>query len=445
MAPGRVVVDDAVMAAYARDQAAWAPSGRPAAGVRAASRSDVVATISVARELRVPVVARGAGSGLSGGANAVDGSIVLSLASMDRVLEVDEADQLAVVQPGVLNAALKRAAAEHGMWFPPDPASSEFCTIGGNVATNAGGLCCTKYGSTREYVRGLEAVTGSGRVLRVGHRAPRSAAGYDLTGLLVGSEGTLAVTTEITVRLRPPPPPPSTIAAFFSTTAAAGAAVQLVARSGVEASVVEMMDRTTIAAVNAWKALDLDPEAEALLLVQTDEPGAAQEAAAAVVEACCAEAGATYAVSTTDPVEGQMFMQARKLALPALERLGVAIVDDVAVPRSRLGPLMESVAGVARRCDVTIGCFGHAGVGVLHPTIVVEHGDDAAAPRAQRAFEEVVRAALDLGGSITGEHGVGNLKAGFLAEALGRDVLDVERGVKALFDPEGILNPGKAA
>ncbi|HEX2196735.1 MAG TPA: FAD-linked oxidase C-terminal domain-containing protein [Actinomycetota bacterium] len=428
--------------AYARDQAAWAPSGTPAAVVRARMLGDVVATVEEMRGLRTPVVPRGAGSGLSGGANAVEGSVVLSLASMDRIVDVDVADQLAVVQPGVVNGALKRAAAEAGLWYAPDPASSEFCTVGGNVATNAGGLCCTKYGSTREHVLALQVVTGTGEVLTFGHRSPRSAVGYDLTGLLVGSEGTLGVVTEVTLRLRPPPPPPATTAAFFSSAAAAGEAVALIARSGVDPSVLEMMDRTTLTAVESWKRLDLDLDAAALVLVQTDDRGSGRAEAAAVVERCCSEAGATYAVSTTDPDEGEMFLQARKLALPALERLGTAVVDDVGVPRSRLGVLIDHVAAVSRRHGVTIGCFGHAGVGVLHPTIVLS-GETAAEP-ARAAFDDVVTAALRLGGTITGEHGVGNLKTSFLREEVDEGAARVHLAIKRAFDPDGILNPGKA-
>ncbi|NRD58866.1 FAD-binding oxidoreductase [Corallococcus exiguus] len=437
-----VITDPDVLAAHRRDQAEWAPSSMPRVLVRPASTSEVQAVLRVATALRVPVVPRGAGSGLSGGANASDGCIVLSLMRMNRILEVDRRGMLAVVQPGALNGAVKAAAAEQGLWYAPDPASWEFSSIGGNLATNAGGLCCVKYGVTGDAVLGLEAVLADGTVVRTGGRTVKNVAGYDLTRLFIGSEGTLGVLTEATLRLRPRPSKATTLVAAFPTLVSAGTAVcDIMERS--RPSVLELMDRTTVRAVESWKPMGLDVEAEALLIARSDAGGVQGEEELALMVAACERAGATSVLSTADEVEGELLMGARRFAFPALEQRGATLLDDVGVPVVRIPELLAAVERIAGKHGVLIGTFGHAGDGNMHPTVVFDRKDPKALARAKEAFDDILHAALALGGTITGEHGVGSLKRGFLGAQLGLETLRLHQAIKSALDPLGLLNPGK--
>jgi glycolate oxidase len=440
--PEGLVTDSDVLEAHRHDQAGWAAAGVPGVLVRPSSTAEVQAVLRVAAALRVPVVARGAGSGLSGGANATDGCIVLSLTRMNRILEIDRRGMYAVVQPGVINGALKAAVAEQGLWYAPDPASWEFSTIGGNVATNAGGLCCVKYGVTGDAVLGLEAVLADGSVVRTGGRTVKNVAGYDLTRLFVGSEGTLGVVTEATLRLRPRPPPATTLVASFPTLVGAGAAVTEIMAS-TRPSALELMDRTTVRAVEAFKPLGLDVESAALLLARSDAGGEQGVAECTRMVAACEAAGATFVAHSADEAEGELLLVARRLAFPALERQGATLLDDVGVPLSRIAELLESVERIAERRGVLIGTFGHAGDGNMHPTLVFDRNDPDAVARARTAFDDILRVVLDMGGTITGEHGVGALKRPFLAAQLGPESMRLHRAIKDALDPLGLLNPGK--
>ncbi|MGZ4651411.1 MAG: FAD-binding oxidoreductase, partial [Kineosporiaceae bacterium] len=391
----------------------------------------------------VPVVARGAGTGLSGGANAVDGCVVLSVDRMNRILEIDPLERLAVVQPGVINDDLRAAVAEHGLWYPPDPASSPWSTIGGNVATNAGGVCCVKYGVTGDYVLALEMVTGTGELVRLGRRTAKGVAGYDLVSLVVGSEGTLGVVTEVTVRLRPLPPPAITVAGYFSSIVDAGSAVRETAQAGLTPSALELVDRHCLRAVDAWRNMGLSVDAEVVLLGRIDEPGAAGDLAAERMVACFEKAGATWAARSTDASEADALFAARRLAYPALERLGPVLTEDVCVPKARVAEMLERIERIAQRHQVTIANIAHAGDGNLHPLLITDPGDDAARARAQAAFDDILAVALALGGTVTGEHGVGLLKRAGLAAELSPAVFEMHRAVKNALDPAGILNPGK--
>ena len=437
-----LVTDRDVLDAHRHDQAEWAPSGMPRVLVRPASTEEVQAVLRVASALRVPVVARGAGSGLSGGANAREGCILVSLLRMNRVLEVDRRGMLAVVQPGALNAALKAAAAEQGLWYAPDPASWEFSTLGGNLATNAGGLCCVKYGVTGDAVLGLEVVLADGSVVRTGGRTVKNVAGYDLTRLFVGSEGTLGIITEATLRLRPRPPRATTLLATFPTLVGAGTAVSDIMAT-TRPSLLELMDRTTVRAVESWKPMGLDVQAAALLLARSDAGGAQGEEELGLMAAACERSGASFVMNTPDEAEGELLMQARRLAFPALEQQGATLLDDVGVPISRIPELLAAVERIADQRGVRIGTFGHAGDGNMHPTVVFDRKDPEVMARAKEAFDDILRAALDLGGTITGEHGVGSLKRAFLGAQLGPETLRLHHTVKAALDPGGILNPGK--
>ena len=440
--PGAVLEDPEVVGSYERDQAVLAPSGTALAVALPETTAHVQAVVRLAAAHGVPVVARGAGSGLAGGANAVDGCLVVSLARMNRILDVDPAGLTATVQPGVLNAELSRAVAAAGLWYPPDPASWEFSTIGGNVATNAGGLCCVKYGVTGDFVLALEVVLADGRAVRVGRGTVKGVAGYDLTALFVGSEGTLGIVTRVTVRLRPSAAPGTTLVASFTDLRATGEAISSITREVVPA-MLELLDRATLRAVEDWKRMGLDEDAAALLIARSDVPGAPGAQEVARMQAACREAGASLVIVSDDPAEAEMLTAARRFAFPALERLGTTLLDDVAVPRGRIAELLAGIEAVAARRGVTIATFGHAGDGNMHPTLVFDGADEDAASAARKAFDDVVALALDLGGTVTGEHGVGVLKREHLRRELGEDGMDLLRAVKEALDPHGVLNPGK--
>ncbi len=437
-----VLTDPASTDAFRHDMAMFCPAGSPAVVVRPSTTEQVRHVLRVACLHGVPVVPQGARSGLSGGANAVDGCIVLSLVRMDRILEIDETEQLAVVEPGVVNAALSRAVADKGLSYPPDPASWEWSTIGGNVATNAGGLCCVKYGVTADFVRALEVVLADGELLRTGRRTAKGVAGYDLTRLLVGSEGTLGVITKITVALRSAPEEALTLTALFDCASVALQAAARIMASGVGPSLLEFVDRTTLRAINDYRDMGLPEHAGALLLAQSDRgPRAAEDVAA--MAAVCEELGALDLAQASDATESAMLLEARRLVGPALYQLGVTLVDDVAVPRDRLADLLAGIEVVAEEHDVLIACVGHVGDGNMHPTVVFPAGDPVAEERALRAFGAVMELGLALGGTITGEHGVGALKREWLGRELGPVSLELQRRLKAVFDPTGILNPDK--
>jgi glycolate oxidase len=434
---GRVLSDDEVMDAYRRDEARLVKPGRPLAVVLAREAGDVQAVLRWASEHRVAVVPRGAGTGLSGGATATDGCVVLSMAKMTDILEVNVDDQLAVVQPGVVNAHLQTAVAEHGLMYAPDPASFEISTIGGNIATNAGGLRCVKYGVTRESVLGLEVVLADGRLLKTGRRTVKGVAGYDLTSLFVGSEGTLGVITSATLRLTPKPSSdPVTIVGVFGSLPAAGQAVNDVMRSGLRPCLLELIDNATIRAIDDWKHVGLDREAAAMLIGQFDADNARE--LALLVEKAFVGAGATYTAVSSDATEAAELVAIRRLTHWAIERLGVILTEDVGVPRSQLAAMLGRIEAIGREHDVVIATVGHAGDGNLHPSLVVE------SERAWPAAEAIYQAALELGGTITGEHGIGVLKRDWLPAELGEVGMAVQRSIKATLDPQGILNPGKA-
>ncbi|MBN9102661.1 MAG: FAD-binding protein [Pseudonocardia sp.] len=442
----RVITDPDVMASYSHDEAEWAEHGAPLAVVRPTSTAEVAAVVRTCAQRGIPIVPRGAGTGLSGGANAVDGGVVLSLERMREIVEINGAERLAVVQPGVVNDVLRAEAAKEGLWYPPDPASSPWSTIGGNVATNAGGLCCVKYGVTRDYVLALELVTAAGEIVRVGRRTAKGVAGYDLAGLMVGSEGTLGIITEITVKLRPlRTTAPRTVVGFFDSLAEAGDAVSRVTAAGIEPSIFELVDRVCLKAVNDWKRAGLPENAAALLLAQTDLPEPAAEQVAHAIHDQFVAAGAKEAMISTDTVEADALFDARRLAYPALEQLGQAMLtEDVCLPRGRLAEMLTRIDEIAAARDTVIATVAHAGDGNLHPLLLTPHGDDASRIRAQAAFDDIVNAAIDLGGTVTGEHGVGLLKRAGAARELGPVVVAMQRAVKAALDPQNILNPGKA-
>ena len=458
---GRLVIDPDVLAAISHDDAEWAPVGRAVAGVRARTEGEVRHVVRTCAQFGAPVVPRGAGTGLSGGANATDGAVMLDLSRMNQVLEVDRDNMTCVVQPGVVNDDLKAAVAEQGLWYPPDPASAPWSTIGGNVATNAGGLCCLKYGVTRDYVLGLRVVTGAvpgsvgygaaaagqveyGDAVRLGRRTTKGVAGLDLTGLFVGSEGTLGVVTEVTLRLRPAlTGTPRTVVGAFGDLVTAGEAVALVTRRGLSPSVLELLDRACLTAVEDWKHLGLAADAAALLLARVDTRGDAGEEEADALAAAMTGAGALWAARSTDDTEAEALFDARRLAYPALERLGPVLTEDVCVPRSAVPAMLARIEAIAARHGVTIATIAHAGDGNLHPLLITPPGDEGARRAAQAAFTEFLDAAIELGGTVSGEHGIGLLKRDGMRREFDPGALAMQEAVRRALDPRGIFNPGK--
>ena len=442
--PENALVTDADrVQSYRYDRAMFCPAGVPLAVVLARETAHVQHALRVASRFGVPVVPQGARSGLSGAANAIEGCLVVSTEKMDAILELDVANRLVVTQPGIFNADLSAAVAAQGLFYPPDPSSWEFCSIGGNLSTNSGGLCCVKYGVTSDYVLGLEVVLASGEVLRTGRRTVKGVAGYDLTRLFVGSEGTLGVITEATLSLRPAAARPATAAALFATAEAAGAAVAAVVTAGLVPSLLEIMDQTSIRATNAYLKSDLPDDCAALLVWQSDAGGATAAAEVSAIAALALECGATDVIEAEDPAEGDLQLAARRSVLMALDALGTTLIDDVCVPRTRLGELIAGVEKIAALHRLVIGVVGHAGDGNMHPTVVFDASDAAQSAHAQAAFGEIMDLGLELGGTITGEHGVGVLKREWLAREVGAVSLDVHRAVKRALDPAGLLNPGK--
>ena len=437
---GTVITDPDRMDSYRWDRANDPDAGRPLAVIRAASTHDVQVAVKFAARQGLAVVPRGAGTGLSGGASAIEGCLVISTELM-REIEIDPLTRTAVVQPGLLNAEVKAAVAAHGLWYPPDPSSFEICSIGGNIATNAGGLCCVKYGVTSDYVLGMTVVLADGRAVRFGGRRIKDVAGLALTKLFVGSEGTLGIVTEVILRLLPPQRPPSTLVATFAEVEQATGSVLDITRR-MRPSMLEFMDNLSINAVEDVTKMGLDRSAQALLVVQSDEPAEQAAAEIAAIEEWCADNGATEVYTTNDLQEGEAFVAARRMAIPAVERRGSLLLEDVGVPIPQLGSLVTGVHSIGQAHDVEIALIAHAGDGNTHPLILFDPMDQSQARRARSAYGEVMDIAIRLGGTITGEHGVGRLKRPWLQANIGDDALDVMHRIKTALDPSGVFNPG---
>jgi len=437
---GVVVTDSDVVEKYRHDWTHDPSAGRPVAVVRAENSGEVQTAMRWAAAHRVAVVPRGAGSGLSGGSSAVDGGIVISLERM-RAVEIDTACRVAVVEPGAFNAEVKAAASAHGLWYPPDPSSFEICSIGGNVATNAGGLCCVKYGVTTDYVLGLDVVLADGTLVTLGGKRIKDVAGLSLVKLFVGSEGTLGIVTRAILRLVPEQAPRSTMVASFATVQEAAEAVVAIGAI-LRPSMMELMEKVAINAVEDYRPMGLDRSLGALLIGQSDAPGDARSVEVDAMRSVCLSSGAVDVFVTDDPAEGEMFVQARRSAFAAIEVRGTLLFEDVGVPIPQLPALLASVAEVADSYGVEIPVVAHAGDGNTHPIIVYDAADPLAEKQARAAFAEVMRRAIELGGTITGEHGVGRAKRSALPDQLGPDVMALTRRIKDALDPDGILNPG---
>jgi glycolate oxidase len=418
--------------------------GHPDLVVFPGSTAEVAEVLRLADAARVAVTPRGSGTNLSGGTIPHRGGIVLVLTRMNRLVGIDETDLVAVCQPGVRTVALAEAAATRSLMFPPDPGSHTTSTLGGNVAECSGGLRALKYGVTRDYVLGVEAVLPTGEVVRSGGRLVKDVAGYDLQRLLCGSEGTLAVMTELTLRLIPVPRSAGTGLAYFPDLADAARSVSRVLSSGVLPVTLEFLDHVCIRAVEDYAHVGLNTTAGALLVFGQDgEPDTVERDMQRIAEACRAERAIEVKLASS-PAEAARLLEARRAVLPSLSRLKpLTILEDATVPRSRIAEMVTHIQDVAARHEVIIGTFGHAGDGNLHPTALLDPADENAIDVAHAAFDEIFAKAVELGGSITGEHGVGIVKLPYLERQLGRDHVALLRRIKAAFDPHGILNPGK--
>jgi glycolate oxidase len=436
---GEIVrIDEATLNAARADKSGRVSSTRPLAVIEATTIDQVQAVMRFATAHRIAVVPRGAGTGLAGGAIGADGELVLSTRQMDRVLEVSVDDELAVVEPGVLNGDLNAMLAERGLWWAPDPASKAISTIGGNIATNAGGLLCMKYGVTREAVLGLKVVLADGRLIGMGHRTVKGVTGYDLTALMIGSEGTLGVVVEATLKLRPlPRGAGATISAAFPGVEPAARAASAIVASGIRPAIMELLDANALESIGDYLGLDLGGRG-AQLLVQTDGAGADSEArdALAVIRSLGGEAELT-----TDPEDGEKLFAIRRAFHPAMEARGTVLIEDVAVPRSALPAMFAAIERIEAKYGISIPTVAHAGDGNLHPNFVFD--GEQVPEQIWAAADELFLECLRLGGTLTGEHGVGILKKRWLRDELGDDGFALQKQLKSVFDPLGILNPGK--
>ncbi|MGO1950554.1 MAG: FAD-binding oxidoreductase, partial [Mycobacteriaceae bacterium] len=443
---GSVTTDPDILETYATDESVYRADGHAAALVRAATRDDVVKAMQFAHSRGIPVVPQGARSGLSGGACAVDGCILLSVTGMHRILEIDEANMTVTVEPGLINKDLKDALRPKKLAYPPDPGSYAMCSIGGNIATNAGGMCCVKYGVTREYVREITVVLADGTVTRLGHRTVKGVAGLDLASLFTGSEGTLGVIVEATLKLVPLGADPLSALATFPTVNAAAAAVAAYMHTGAQPSLLEMMDGTTVSMVQEMTDFGLDSDVGAVLIMQSDSGSAVAdtEAFADIAQ----EHGAEDVAFTDNATDAELLVAARRSAQTAYEHYaashgGGQMLDDVCVPRDKLAEFCDGLATISGDTGIVVAVVAHAGDGNTHPSVFFDNDDEASVTAGFDAFGRIMRLGLELGGTITGEHGVGALKSEWLVTELDEGSRRLHREIKKAVDPSGIMNPGK--
>ena len=418
--------------------------GRPDLVVFPHTTEEVVTVVRWAGRRGVPIIPRGAATGLSGGTVPEDGGIVLNLVQMDRILQVDTGNQFAVVQPGVVNADLQAAVEPHGLFFPPDPSSWTASTLGGNIATNAGGPRCLKYGVTRDYVLGLAVVLADGKVRRLGPWGRGDGLDSSLMDLIIGSEGTLAVVVEAMVRLLPKPPAQATVLAIYNEITDAAQAVNAVLEAGIVPLTSELMDGSAIRAVEDYLRLGLPRDADALILIAVNGEEVEVDVLSRQVEAICREKGARTVARATTPEEDAGLWKARRSISGATGRIGRnKLGEDICVPRSQVPVMVQRIRAIAAEQRLPIVLFGHIGDGNLHPNFIFDLRDQDQVQRMWRGMESIIMAALELGGTISGEHGIGLLKRPFLPRALDPAALAKMRAIRRRFDPQGVMNRGK--
>lgn len=441
--PEFTLADRESLAVYGYDSTPELES-RPGAVLLPGTTEEVARIMAFCSREGVSVTPRGSGTNLSGGSISYNGGVVLQTSRMNRIVEVDEENLTATVEPGVITSALHREVEARGLFYPPDPGSMHISTMGGNVAENSGGLRGLKYGVTADYVMGLETILADGDLLRTGGKVVKDVAGYNLNPLLVSSEGTLGIFTGITVKLIPKPQAKITMLAHFPAMSDAALAVSAIIAAKVIPATLEFLDKVTIKCVEDFAHVGFPLDVEAVLLIEVDgHPVVIAEEAAAVAE-ICKKHRSSFFQTARDNAEALKLATARRTALSALARLKpTTILEDATVPRSCIAAMLRVIQEAARKYDVTIGTFGHAGDGNLHPTCLTDERDHDEIKRAHQAFEVIFDAAIAMGGTITGEHGVGLAKKKYLPRLVGDSGLRVMRGIKKAFDPQGILNPGK--
>ncbi len=407
------------------------------------NKEEVQKIVKICYEEGIPVTPRGAGSGYTGGALPVKGGVIVSFEKMDKIIEIDEDNAVAKVQPGVITYRLQQAVEKRGLFYPPDPASYKFCTLGGNVAENAGGPRCVKYGVTREYVMELETVIHTGEFIHTGRPTLKDVAGYDITRLLIGSEGTLGLFTEITLKLIPKPIAAKTVKAVFQDIASVGKTVKDIFKAGISPSALEFMDKLAINAVEDFGHFGLPRDAEVLLLIEVDGHPIALEDEIKEVASICEKNGAKVEVAQT-PKDAEKLWEARRALSPAVSKLGrVKINEDIVFPRSYLPEALPKLREIGRKYNLKMVNFGHIGDGNVHANFMISGLDEDELKRTEKAVEEVFNLAISYGGSITGEHGVGITKAAFMKKQFRPEEMDIMKGIKKVFDPENLINPGK--
>jgi glycolate oxidase len=431
------------LAVYGYD-GTWA-LGHPDAVVSPKSAAEVAIAVRVAADLGVPIVPRGGGTGLAGGSVPTQGGVVINMTRMNRIIEIDAANMTAIVQPGVVTARLQAEVEAQGLFYPPDPQSLRQCTLGGNIATAAGGPRCLKYGTTRDYVLGLQVVLADGSTIRTGGKMIKMQTGYNLTQLFTGSEGTLGVITEATLRLIPKPRHRGTVMALFNTLDSAAETVNRILLAGILPLALEIMDNACIRSVMAYKPFGLPLDAETVLLIDQDgDSGAIVAGQLAEIASLCTRAGAVEVRQAATQAAIDTLWSARRAVSPALARLKPnKLGEDISVPRAQIPAMVRRVQEIALRHNLSIPLFGHVGDGNLHPNILCNLRDPAEMERVQKAARDIFEAASELGGTLSGEHGIGTLKRGFLPQSLDPTVIDLEQRLKWAFDPHNTLNPGK--
>jgi len=432
------------MLVYAFDATAPVTDQMPSAVVLPGNRDEIVELLKIANEYHIPIVPRGSGTGLAMGSTPLPGSIVVLMNRLNKILEIDSANLTALVEPGVITAELATAVEQEGLFYPPDPGSMSISTLGGNVAVNAGGLRGLKYGVTGDFVTGLEVILPTGDVLLTGNKCKKDVAGYNLSSLFIGSEGTLGIITQILLRLLPKPETQRTAMALFDDIQPAAQVVADIIAARIVPVTLELLDNICIQSVEAHASLGLPVDAGALLLIEVDGYHSQVDGEIEKIIHICQSNKATSVNVAKDQIHANQLKAARRTTLAALaRRKPTTILEDVTVPRDKIPEMVRKIREIAQKYDVEIAIFGHAGDGNLHPTGMTDARDTEELSRVETAFEEIYLAALELGGTITGEHGIGIKKRHILPKQVGEIGLDTMKSIKKSIDPNNILNPGK--
>lgn len=439
--PGKTSTDPEDILCYGFDASGL--EAPPAAVVWPQDVPDVIKVIKYAYTNGIPVVPRGAGTGMTGGAVPSQGAIILSMEKMNRIIEIDEENLTVLVEPGVLNGKLQRELQRCKLFYPPDPASMNFCTIGGNVAENAGGARAVKYGVTKDYVIELEAVLPDGRLIKTGVKTAKGVVGYDLTSLLVGSEGTLAVITKIRLKVLPLPQEAITLMVFFKELEKSGIAVSQIIAAGIIPRTLEFLDRETIKAIESYKPIGLPSDIDAMLLIELDGVPFVITRDAEKISDICGHLGGEVIMAENEIARDKLW-EARRAVSPALFHISpTKISEDIVVPRNRLPDMLRILRGLSESTGIRIVNFGHAGDGNIHVNLMVDRNNKDEYEKARKLVEDIFSATLELGGTISGEHGVGLTKKEYISMEIRPDELELMKKIKAVFDPKNILNPGK--